>query len=254
MSGKMEQVVGTFVDIVSSNAEISLEDVSLQALLACCDAARLTNGVLVETMPSGSEYVVTATRTDLANLFDDDGPLLSSAWGVLESGHSRSEIIDFANLPSSEVAMVLRLIGAKAMHVYPMRRRRDVVGALVLFDRTPKMHDAEASTFIQGVADVAATVADSERRLARATDMVSQLSIALESRVLIEQAKGVIAERHAMNQSEAFSWLRSQARNGRTGLRDVAHRVVQSACDRPELHLNGTNEVEHASSVSGNAG
>ncbi|NBY12904.1 MAG: ANTAR domain-containing protein, partial [Actinobacteria bacterium] len=54
-----------------------------------------------------------------------------------------------------------------------------------------------------------------ERRTAQALELVGQLSNALESRVLIEQAKGVIAERYSMSQPDAFTWLRSLARNER---------------------------------------
>jgi AmiR/NasT family two-component response regulator len=53
--------------------------------------------------------------------------------------------------------------------------------------------------------------------------------------VLIEQAKGVIAERYSMSQPDAFTWLRSLARNERGKLRDVAQRIVMSTSQSPAL-------------------
>src|SRR5919204_4393231 len=63
-------------------------------------------------------------------------------------------------------------------------------------------------------------------RLAEAEERIAQLETALESRVVIEQAKGVLAERLAVSVGEAFDILRYAARSHRTKLRDVARRVV----------------------------
>lgn len=228
MSEQLDHIVSTFVDIANAPSGLTMDDISLQALLICCDAARLAHGVLVELTANGDEYEVTSTRADLARLYDDSGPLLPTAWTVIESGRRSSNRIDFDELPSGETAMVLRLIAAKSMHTYPLRRKGVVVGSLVLFDRGSVPHEDALAVYLQGVADATIAVVEGERRLAKAVDMVSQLSAALESRVLIEQAKGIIAERYSMNQTQAFSWLRSLARNGRSGIREVAARIVQS--------------------------
>ena len=64
-------------------------------------------------------------------------------------------------------------------------------------------------------------------RLAEAQEKIGQLEEALESRVVIEQAKGVLAERLAISVGEAFDILRYAARSHRTKLREVARRVVE---------------------------
>jgi len=64
------------------------------------------------------------------------------------------------------------------------------------------------------------------QELARARELVAQLEQALESRVVIEQAKGVLAERLGIPVDQAFDLLRAGARAQRIGLHDLAKRVV----------------------------
>lgn len=242
MATHLQQLVDTFVDITNSQVGLSMDDATLRALLICCDAARLGQGAIIELSSNREEYVVTATRTDIARFFDDSGPMLPEAWSVLESGVQASRHIDYANLPTNEVAMTLRLIGAKAVHHFPIRRRGEVVGVLVLYDRANGVLSEDLVTYIQGVGDAAMAMVDNERRVSQALDLVGQLSGALESRVLIEQAKGVISERYSLNQSEAFAWLRSLARNERGKLRDVAQRIVLSTAGD---HLSSAGNPQH---------
>jgi hypothetical protein len=63
-------------------------------------------------------------------------------------------------------------------------------------------------------------------RLAEAEERIAQLEEALESRIVIEQAKGVLAERLAISVGEAFDILRYAARSHRTKLHELAGRVV----------------------------
>ena len=235
MTAQLQQVVDTFVDITNSQTGLSMDDATLRALLICCDTARLAQGVLIELLPARDEYVVTATRSDLARLYEDSGPMLDDAWTVIDQGREISRTIDYSNLPTSEVAMTLKLIGAKSIHQFPVKRKAEVIGILVLFDRSGGEMNDDLSTYVQGVANAAMAVVETERRTAQALELVGQLSNALESRVLIEQAKGVIAERYSMSQPDAFTWLRSLARNERGKLRDVAQRIVMSTAQSPAL-------------------
>ena len=68
---------------------------------------------------------------------------------------------------------------------------------------------------------------DLARRLAEAQEKIAQLEQALESRIVIEQAKGVLAERLAVSVGEAFEVIRYAARSQRTKVHEIARRVVE---------------------------
>jgi AmiR/NasT family two-component response regulator len=78
----------------------------------------------------------------------------------------------------------------------------------------------------RGFADLAALSIAQHRASAEAQRLNEQLSAALTSRVVIEQAKGVISERAGVDLSEAFSRLRAYARNTNQLLTDVAQAAV----------------------------
>ena len=90
----------------------------------------------------------------------------------------------------------------------------------------------------QALADVA-TIAILQHRAAREAQVVNeQLNVALNSRILIEQAKGMVAERQALDMEQAFSALRIHARNHNLRLADVARDVIEgrlaaSVLDQP---------------------
>ena len=71
--------------------------------------------------------------------------------------------------------------------------------------------------------------------VARLAEQNAQLKRALESRVLIEQAKGMLAERWAVSPADAFELLRAAARSHRMRVHDLARTVISSRTTPPEL-------------------
>jgi len=116
--------------------------------------------------------------------------------------------------------------GFRSVHALPMRLRDVTIGALNLF-RTDEgsLNDADVLA-AQSLADVA-TIAVLQHHEARNTQVVNtQLQHALNSRVVIEQAKGVVAERAGLDMDQAFSALRNHARRHNLRLVDVAEAVI----------------------------
>jgi GAF domain-containing protein len=109
----------------------------------------------------------------------------------------------------------------------PMRLRGQVIGGLNLFgtpDQAPVRN--EHIPIAQSLAD-ACTIAILQDRLARSHTLVNeQLQVALDSRVILEQAKGALSARLNISPGEAFELLRTRARSSRRRLTDIAEDVA----------------------------
>ena len=118
--------------------------------------------------------------------------------------------------------------GFGAVNALPMRLRDQVIGALNLFSGgAPALGPADLRIG-QALADVATIGLLQERNVRRAETLAEQLQAALNSRVVIEQAKGKLAERTGLGMQEAFTLLRQHARNSNQRLTDVARFVIES--------------------------
>jgi GAF domain-containing protein len=125
--------------------------------------------------------------------------------------------------------------GFAVVHALPMRLRGTVIGALNLFHVEPgPMLQADLDG-AQAFADVATIAILQHRAAAEAQVLNDQLNHALNSRVVIEQAKGMVAERKGVDMEEAFSLLRAYARNHNLRLIDVATDVINGALSSSAL-------------------
>jgi AmiR/NasT family two-component response regulator len=106
--------------------------------------------------------------------------------------------------------------------------------------------DARISSEDIGVAEALATVATSclavSGELKAARQLAQQLQDALNSRIVIEQAKGVIAEKREVNMDTAFSLLRETARSAQVRLVDLASSVANRRLDVTEAIERVTGE------------
>lgn len=118
--------------------------------------------------------------------------------------------------------------GFSSVHAFPMRLRSTVIGALNLFGTTATTYKAHDAQVVQALADVATIALLQERSLARAEALTEQLQGALNSRVVIEQAKGALAQRQGITIGAAFELLRAQARSSQQSLAEVARRLLES--------------------------
>lgn len=116
--------------------------------------------------------------------------------------------------------------GYHSMHAVPLRLRGTTLGALGMFrTETGELSDQDASV-AQALADVATIGILHERAVRENETARQQLQGALDSRVLIEQAKGVIAHQKSVDMDVAFKTLRDYARSHGQLLRSVAEKVV----------------------------
>lgn len=120
--------------------------------------------------------------------------------------------------------------GVQSVHAVPLRLRDQVLGALGLFGATPGELNARDLRLAQALADVA-TVAMIQERVASDRDAVNgQLQSALDSRVVLEQAKGILSHQGGgLDMPDAYAALVRYARDHNLKLADLARALVQRA-------------------------
>jgi len=121
--------------------------------------------------------------------------------------------------------------GFRSVHALPMRLRGAVLGALNMFNvDTGQVRPADMAA-AQALADVATIAIIQHRAAAEAKLLNEQLSEALNTRIVIEQAKGMIAQRHGVDMETAFTALRDHARAHNLRLADLARDVTDGRQD-----------------------
>jgi GAF domain-containing protein len=117
--------------------------------------------------------------------------------------------------------------GYQSVHAFPMRLRDRVIGALGLFGSEDHRFDPDEVRVVQALADIATIGLLQQRSIAQAEAMTEQLQVALNSRIIIEQAKGAFAQLNDISVDEAFRRLRQEARASRRKLTEVCAEVLE---------------------------
>ncbi|NIK60036.1 GAF and ANTAR domain-containing protein [Kribbella shirazensis] len=117
--------------------------------------------------------------------------------------------------------------GYVSVQALPMRLRDTTIGAVNLFSRQAGPLTDDTIVLGQALADAATIGIVHQRALARQEIVTEQLQSALNSRILIEQAKGYLSHRLGIGVDEAFAVMRTYARSNNRRLTDVATEVVQ---------------------------
>jgi GAF domain-containing protein len=121
--------------------------------------------------------------------------------------------------------------GFKSAYAFPMRLREQHIGSLNIFRSKDGSMPSEDLLAAQAFADMASITILQQRFACEARLLNSQLTTALSSRAILEQAKGVLVGRRGLKLEEAFSWMRSHARNNNVKLAVVAQQIVNGLLD-----------------------
>lgn len=187
-------------------------------------------GILIPTAAGHLEVVAsTSERSQLISLLQlrvDEGPCVDA--------YNSGAIVAVDNIASTyarwpHFATSAAAVGYQAMYAIPMRLRDETIGSLNLFsDRVGPMPLAD-TTIARALTDVA-TISILQERALRESDIArEQLQRALDSRVLIEQAKGVLSHLEQIEMDEAFTLLRHRARSSGRRLSVVAKEIIDGA-------------------------
>jgi GAF domain-containing protein len=229
-----EQLARTFVELADSLVD-DFDALDLLTVLVerCVEVLGVAaSGILIadgqDQMQLAASSSESARLVELYQIQNHEGPCLEcyrsgqpvSAGSMKEAG---SRWPRFAEAASRQ-----GFVGVLAL---PMRLRGQVIGALNLFDANGNLSDPTTRTVAQAMADVA-TIAILQERLGKEREVLNvQLQSALTSRVVLEQAKGVLAARLDIETGEAFERLRKHSRDDRRRLVEVAEDVVNAGSD-----------------------
>jgi transcriptional regulator with GAF, ATPase, and Fis domain len=222
-------VVETFVYLADSLVD-DFDVIDLLHFLsqACVRLIDIDEAAVMFASPTGHLQAVASSseRSRLLELFEvqnHDGPCLDSYRGGrivtsvdLQREHSRWPTF----VPHALDA------GFHAVHSIPLRIRDETIGALNLFREPTGALNNDDQRLARALADVATVSVLQQRDIQSQHAAATGLQLALTSRIRIEQAKGIIAERLVISIDDAFEVLRSYARNNRLGLSAVAGGVV----------------------------
>lgn len=171
-----------------------------------------------------------ARVVELFQIQNDEGPCVDcfrSGQAVVISDIRTSEIVK--RWP--RFAPAAREMGFAGVHAIPMRLRDQVIGTMNLFRTAPNGLDEAVARAARALVDVA-TIGILQERAVRQQELVAeQLQAALHSRVMIEQAKGILAERHGVTPDQAFLMLRRYTRNHNRPLTALARDIINGTVD-----------------------
>ncbi len=234
---EIQQVADVFVDV----ADTLVADFDLIEFLhsVARHATTISSAAAAGVMLSGEDgklHHVGASSEDarLLELFQiqhSEGPCLDS----FRTGE-RVVVPDLAEAGSRWPSFARRAIshGMTAVYAFPMRLRSRVIGGLNVFQTVHQELGPGEVRVLQALADMATISLIQEQSISRAEVLTEQLQVALNSRIVVEQAKGAVARTLGVSIDESFDLLRDFSRRHRRRLTDVAHEVVTSA-DGPEL-------------------
>lgn len=237
-----QQVIAAFVSLAGTLAD-GFDVVELMSGLTA-DCARLLDiasaGLLLADA-GGVLHVLAASsektrQLELFQLQREQGPCLD----CYEQGTAVS-IPDLSQEAHRwpQFVQAATAAGFASVHAVPMRLRSHRLGTLGLFGTNVGALNAEDLSLAQALAHVASVALVQDKAVADHHVIVEQLQNALTSRVVLEQAKGVLASRGDLDMDDAFTVLRKYARDHNQRLTDVARAVVSR-------ELSGQQLLEHA--------
>ncbi|GAA5212368.1 GAF and ANTAR domain-containing protein [Microbacterium kyungheense] len=223
------QLLGTFVTLADCLVDdFDIVDVLQRLVDDCISLFDASAAGILLLSPSNRLEVIASTseRSELVELMQlrvGAGPCVEAATG--------GEVVSVDDIDQiahrwPAFATDARASGFSSIHAIPLRLRDSTLGSLNLFrDEAGALNAADAAA-AQALADIA-TISILQQRLVEESELAqAQLQRALDSRVVIEQAKGYLAQMRDIDMDEAFARIRSHARSTQTRIGVVARDVI----------------------------
>jgi transcriptional regulator with GAF, ATPase, and Fis domain len=232
---RIAQVFVQLADTLVGDFDVA--ELMLQLADACIDLLEVDAAGLMLIDPSG-ELRLVASAPDMMHdleifeLQSEEGPSLDT----IRTG---SAVLNVDVRQARErwprfTAEALRA-GIRSTHALPLRLRGDLIGTVNLFTKAEQHLSQSDVALGQALADVA-TISLLQQRTSRdQTILAEQLQVALNTRIMIEQAKGVLAELSGLHPADTLRYLRAYARTQGHSLQSVALQVINGQLVSTEL-------------------
>lgn len=223
------KLLTNIVDLVDTMiTPFDVVDVMDELVRSCIDLVPASSaGILLSDTRGGLQILASSTQDmkelELLELQHEEGPCFESfrLGTVTQVVDLPAAARDWPNFTPAAIAQ-----GITAVYAIPMTLRESTMGALNLFCTGHRSLTDEHLRVTQVLASMAAIAVSNHRAHRDQEILAEQLQTALSSRVLIEQAKGILAEREGLGMDGAFELLRRTARSGRRMLTAVAADIV----------------------------
>jgi transcriptional regulator with GAF, ATPase, and Fis domain len=227
---KQERLAQTFVELAGTLVnDFDVLDFLSTLAQKCADLLHASEvGILLANPEGGLKVVASSSERardlELFEIQNQQGPCLE----CFRSGEPVS-VEDLGGDPArwSVFGPEATRAGYHSAHALPLRYQTQVIGALNLFRTEPGTFEGEDLISARAMGDIATIGILQERAVREARVLAEQLQSALNSRVIIEQAKGVLAERAQIDLGDAFGLLRGYARGHQLRLREVAEALIE---------------------------
>jgi len=220
----------------------------------CVRALDIDAAGVMLAAPSGALEVIASSSDamhtlELFQLQSDQGP-------CLEAYRNGEQVVssDLAAAGGRWPRFAARAVeqGFHSAHSFPMRLRGRTLGALNLLRRDPGALEGAYIAAAQALADIATIAIIQHQIVIDAQTLNSQLNRALNSRIVIEQAKGKIAQATGSDMENAFRQLRHHARNHNLHLADLASMIAEGTVRPDSLdHLCAHDSPQHPMAPGG---
>lgn len=170
-------------------------------------------------------------RLELSELADQDGPCLAAYRSGIPVDHP---VQDGTAPRRPAFDRSAHAAGYRFAHAVPMRRGADVIGVLNLFRRDSATLSPQGKLLARALADMATVGLLNWRAVGVHRTVAAQIQQAFTTRLIIEQAKGLLAGRLRVSPDQAFHRLRRHARNNNRNLAELAQAVVDGTGSVPD--------------------
>jgi GAF domain-containing protein len=238
MEGREEWLARTFVELADTLvADFDVIELMSTLVDRCSELLESSEVGLALADPQGQLRVLASSTErmrvlELIEIQSDEGPCRDCFKAGTRVVNQR---LDEAVDRWPRFAAEARAAGFQMVHALPLRLRNETIGAMNIFNANLMKLTSQEVNLAQALADAATIGMLQERAVRQGVQLADQLQQALNSRIVVEQAKGVVAERLQIGMDEAFDLMRSYSRGQRRRLSEVAGTLIEGTLSVNDL-------------------